>query len=68
MDYDKRLLTAREAADLLHIKPQTLAMWRRLPNTDRRFIEYIRIGRNIRYRYSDLMLYIAKKGNYYENI
>jgi excisionase family DNA binding protein len=51
------LLTRLEAADYLRIQPQTLAVWavagKNLP--------YVKIGRSVRYRLSDLEKYIAKR-------
>jgi len=45
------LLTREEAATYLDVKPQTLACWA----TNRRYgLRYIKIGRSVRYRQSDL--------------
>ena len=52
---NERLLTTREAAELLGIKENTLTIWR---NTDRQHIPYIKIGRTIRYKRSDLVNYL----------
>lgn len=49
------LLTTREAAQLLGIKENTLTIWR---NTDRQHIPYIKIGRAIRYKRSDLVKFL----------
>ena len=52
------LLTTREAAELLGIKENTLTIWR---NTDRQHIPYIKIGRAIRYKRSDLVNYLNER-------
>ena len=52
----KRLLNENETAQILGVKPQTLALWRcRERNTDLRFL---RIGRVIRYRMEDVEQFI----------
>lgn len=48
---DKTLLTEDEAAYMLDLKPESLAVFR---STGRHQIPYIKIGRNVRYRRSDL--------------
>jgi excisionase family DNA binding protein len=46
------LLTREQAAELLGVKPQTLAVW---ATTHRYALPFIKIGRNkVRYRLSDL--------------
>lgn len=45
------LLDEKEAAVLLDLKPGTLAVFR---STGRHSIPYLKIGRNVRYRRSDL--------------
>lgn len=52
------LLTTREAAELLGVKTNTLTIWR---NTDRQHIPYIKIGRAIRYRRSDLVKFLSER-------
>ena len=52
------LLTTREAAKLLGVKANTLAIWR---NTDRYHIPYIKIGRAIRYKRSDLVKFLSER-------
>ncbi len=47
----ERLLKQKEAAQILGVKPNTLAMWRL---TGRVNLTYIKLGGNIRYRVSDL--------------
>ena len=56
MQLDDPLLPARDAAALLNIACQTLAVWRHRGKTD---LPYIRLSpRAIRYRKSDLMRFI----------
>jgi excisionase family DNA binding protein len=45
------LLNREEAAKYLDVKPQTLACW---ACTRRYGLRYIKVGRNVRYRRSDL--------------
>jgi len=52
------LLTTREAAELLGVKENTLSIWR---NTDRHHIPYIKIGRAIRYKRSDLVKFLSER-------
>ena len=52
------LLTPEDAAELLGVNPQTLAVWR---STKRYSIPYIKIGRTIRYAPSDLEDYLAQQ-------
>ena len=46
-----RLMTRKEAADYLGVKARTLEIW---ASTGRHRIPYVRIGREVRYRKSDL--------------
>ena len=49
------LLTDRELANYLRLKPITLRIWR----SARRGLPYIRVGRrNIRYRFSDVQQWL----------
>ncbi len=50
------LLTTPEAAALLHVSPQTLEVWR---CTKRYALPYVKIGRNVRYRKSGIIGFIA---------
>jgi hypothetical protein len=50
----ERLLTRQEVADLLHVKPQTLAMWA----MHRRFLPVVKCGDCCRYRPSDVEQFI----------
>lgn len=56
------LLTTDEASKYLRIKKETLAVWR---STKRYNIPYIRMGRLVRYRVSDLEEFIEK---YYRDL
>jgi len=54
---DDRLLRARQAAEMLGVSPQTLAVWRCRKNNGHTApdLPYIKVGRrSIRYRLSDL--------------
>ena len=52
------LLTAEEAARLLRVKVQTLAAWR---YTARYPLRWIRCGRSVRYRRSDVLEFLNKQ-------
>jgi excisionase family DNA binding protein len=53
------LLTAEEAAKLLRVEPQTLAVWRCLRRVD---LPFVRAGRKILYREQDLADFVAAGG------
>ncbi len=53
-----KLLTDREVAALLGVKPQTLAVWR---STKRYDLPYIKIGRSVKYDERDLEAFIASR-------
>lgn len=53
----KLLLTETEAADLLSIKPQTLAVWRCNGTNS---LKFVRVGRAIRYRLDHLEEWIEQ--------
>jgi excisionase family DNA binding protein len=49
------LLTRKQAADLLGCKDDTLVVWK----TNKRYkLPYIKIGKNVRYRLSDILSFI----------
>ena len=48
---DKENLCPIEAAQYMGLQPQTLAVWR---TTGRYHLPFVRVGRSIRYRVSDL--------------
>ena len=50
------LLDEAAAAELLNVKRQTLAVWR---STGRYGLRYIKVGRCVRYRKSDLIEFLA---------
>ena len=53
-----RLLTEDETAELLATKPQTLSVWR---VTKRYPLPYVKVGRNVRYKLSDVMAFIESR-------
>ena len=53
-----RLLSNREAAAVLGIRPETLKRWRSKTYKNRRRIPFLRIGRLIKYREVDLVRWI----------
>lgn len=55
-----RLLTTEEAATILGLQAQTLAAWRCKKRYD---LKYIRVGRLIRYRESDLIDFMDRCAN-----
>ena len=52
------LLDEKEAAHLLDTSPGTLSVWR---STGRYNLPFIKIGRNVRYRRSDLLAWLEKR-------
>ena len=58
MDATIKLLDDPAAAAVLKINPQTLAVWR---STKRYAIPYIKVGRSVRYRESDLMAWLESR-------
>lgn len=52
----REVMETAEAAEYLGIKPQTLASWR---CTGRHSLPFVRLGRRIKYRKSDLDAYLA---------
>ncbi len=51
------LLTRKQAAELLNCKENTLAIWK---CTKRYSLPCIKIGKNVRYKLSDLLAFIEK--------
>lgn len=51
------LLTTEEAAALVDAKPQTLAIWR---CTGRHNLPFVRVGRLIRYRETDILAWLDR--------
>jgi len=52
------MLTDKEAADYLGVSPGTLSVWR---CTGRYNLPYVKAGRWVRYRLSDLDAWLAKR-------
>jgi excisionase family DNA binding protein len=52
------MLTTKEAAEFLGIRPSTLNVWRSSGTVN---VPYIRVGTAIRYRLSDLEEYVSKR-------
>lgn len=52
------LLDEKQAADFLSVKPGTLAIWR---CTGRWSLPFLRVGRAVRYRRSDLEAWLATR-------
>jgi len=54
----ERLLTRQEAANVLGVKPQTLAVWASARRYD---LPFIKVGRCVRYRMSDLQSFLDRR-------
>ena len=52
------LMTVYQAAEYIDVQPNTLNCWR---NTGRYSLPFLKIGRNIRYRQSDLDLWLEAR-------
>ena len=52
-----RLITRDEAAEMLGLKPQTLAKWAHTKQSD---LKMIKIGSTVRYRVADVEEFIEK--------
>jgi len=55
---DERLLTREEAAAILGVRPQTLAVWASAQRYD---LPFIKVGRCVRYRMRDLQAFIDRR-------
>jgi len=53
----KRLLSPAEAAELLGVKENTLAVWR---TTGRYPLKYVKVGRSVKYRLADVEKFIER--------
>jgi predicted DNA-binding transcriptional regulator AlpA len=53
-----RLLTETEVAEITKVPVRTLSTWRRKPPADP--IPFIKIGRYVRYKYSDIERWIER--------
>ena len=58
MNNNITLVNDQDAADILGVSKGTLQVWR---STGRYNIPYIKIGRNVRYRVSDLMKWLDSR-------
>tara|TARA_B100001564_G_scaffold285327_1_gene248212 strand:- start:2013 stop:2219 length:207 start_codon:yes stop_codon:yes gene_type:complete len=56
-----KLLTRKEAAAFLGIGEHTLAVW---ACTKRYNLPYVKVGRLVKYRYSDLQAFLESRTNY----
>lgn len=54
----KKLLTRKEAADYLGVKPQTLAAWH---VTGKYKLPLVKVGRSVRYRLADLERWLSAR-------
>ena len=52
------LIDQNQAAQLLHVTPGTLSVWR---STGRYSIPFVKVGRSVRYRIADLYLWIESR-------
>jgi predicted DNA-binding transcriptional regulator AlpA len=55
-----RLLMPTEVAAMLGVKEHTLAVWR---STHRVPLPYVKVGRKVRYRLSDVLQFIGKRAS-----
>jgi len=51
-----RLLNTQEAANILHISPDTLTVWRAV---GRYKLKFVKVGRAVRYREQDILDFIT---------
>jgi len=58
MNETTRLLTETEASEILSVRPRTLAVWR---VAKRYALPYVKVGRLVRYRESDLFAFLAAR-------
>lgn len=54
----EKLLTPEEVSEILHIQKSTLAVWR---STGRYSLKYVRAGRLIMYKYTDVLHFIDSR-------
>jgi excisionase family DNA binding protein len=55
----KSLLDEKQAAEYLTLSPGTLSVWR---STGRYALPFVKVGRMVRYRLSDLDAWLAARG------
>ncbi len=56
--FQNQLLTPAQAGEFLGVSEQTLAIWR---STKRYNLKYVKVGRYVRYRFHDLMLFLESR-------
>ncbi len=54
----ENLLDEKQAAVILTVKPETLSVWR---STGRYKIPFVKVGRRVRYRHSDLLAWLESR-------
>jgi excisionase family DNA binding protein len=55
---EKKLLTRKEAAEYMGVRPETLAVW----HCTRRYkLPVVKVGRSVRYRLADLERWLAAR-------
>ena len=54
----KELLDEKEAAAEIDVVPGTLSVWR---STGRYALPFLKVGRKVRYRHSDLLAWLEKR-------
>lgn len=58
MQTGKHLLDEKEAAAVINVVPGTLSVWR---STGRYALPFVKVGRKVRYRQSDLLAWLEKR-------
>lgn len=56
-----QLLTTEQAAQILGLRPQTLALWR---SSRRHELRYLKVGRLVRYRRGDLEHWLDSRASH----
>ena len=56
--YKECLLSRQQAAEFLGVKEHTLAVW---ASNKRYNLPYVKVGRLVKYRYSDLLTFIENR-------
>ena len=51
------LLTRKQAADYLSIRPETLALWA----VSRKYLPFVKVGGAVRYRLADLAAFLQRR-------
>lgn len=55
---ENNLLDEKQAAEILTVEPGTLSVWR---STGRYKIPFVKVGRRVRYRHSDLLAWLESR-------